>query len=194
MGKLILVRHGQSEANRLKVFAENESPLTDTGRAQAAEAAETIAGLFRPTLAVSSDFLRAFQTAEIIAQRLQIPLEVVPALQERNFGDLIGQSYENFAELIAADPTYDPQHPWTWVPPNGESMDEVRARVLPALESLKARHPDDTIVVVCHGIVMQTLYAHFTNSWETAEIPKNCAIVPLEYDADGFKLLVSECL
>jgi len=194
MGRFLLVRHGESEANRLHVFASDDTPLTETGREQAREVAEKLAARFTPDLVVSSKFCRAEQTARIIAGRLGLSLEIVPALHERDFGWLIGKTYEAFGQLIANDPGYDAQHPWTWAPPEGETVEHVRDRVLEALEKLRAEHPTATIVVVCHGIVMQTLWAHLTGTWEGAEIPKNCAVIQVEHDESGFHLDVRECV
>jgi probable phosphoglycerate mutase len=185
MGKLILVRHGESQANQRRVFAEDDTPLTDLGRRQARQVAENIAARFQPALVVSSEFLRAEQTARILAERFHAPLEIVPALHERDFGSLKGLAYEAFAELVTGDPAYDPRRPWHWTPPGGESAETVQTRVIAALETLRARHPHGNILVVCHGVVMLAAWAHLTGSWDGAEIPDNCAVVEIDHDETG---------
>src|SRR6266852_4738195 len=78
MGKLIMVRHGESEGNRDRRFnVTPDIPITELGRKQAQEAAERIARMFRPEAIIASPYLRARQTAEIIAEPLGLPVEVV---------------------------------------------------------------------------------------------------------------------
>jgi ribonuclease H / adenosylcobalamin/alpha-ribazole phosphatase len=183
MGKLILIRHGESEANREKFFAQDDTPLTDLGSRQALEAAAHIAARFRPAAVISSTLLRARQTAEIVAAELGLPVEVIPGLEECDFGFLKGQSYGVFREAIGRDPSYDPKRPWTWRPEGGESTEQTQRRVIPVMEQLREEHPDDDILVVCHGMVMLAIWAHFTGSWEGADVPPNCALVVVEHDA-----------
>src|SRR5271170_6281755 len=94
-GRLILVRHGESEGNRDRIFTTSPSiGLTDAGREQARAAAERIAAKFKPRIIVSSPYVRAQQTAEIIAARLELPIVIEPNLHERRFGDLRGKPYD----------------------------------------------------------------------------------------------------
>lgn len=195
MGKLILVRHGESEANRQKIFAEDDSPLTEKGREQAREVAEKIAERFQLAAAVASALPRAAETARIVAARLGVPLEIVPDLHERDFGSLKGKSYVDFSKWIRNDSTYDAARPWLWTPQGGESMEDAKARVVGALEKLRRRHPEDEVLVVCHGVVMQVMWAFLTGTWEGAEIPENCGVVQVEHTEQGFgmPLLLEDC-
>src|SRR5947209_6567993 len=77
MGKLILVRHGESQANRHHIFAEVHTPLTDLGRKQAKQVAGHIAARFNPTALVASPLERAKETAEIIGRELSLPVELM---------------------------------------------------------------------------------------------------------------------
>jgi hypothetical protein len=86
MGELIMVRHGESESNGSRIFAgSSEVPLTEVGRRQARQLAGRISLRFKPQRVVSSKFKRALETAEIIADTLQLPLEVIDGLEERNW-------------------------------------------------------------------------------------------------------------
>lgn len=184
MGKLILVRHGESEANRLQVFAEDDSPLTELGRRQAREVAGLLVGRFQPSAAISSDFLRARQTAGILAAEFKIPVKIVPELHERDFGSLKGRSYEVYREWIARDPAFDPKTPWVWTPPGGETIAELRRRVNSALRRIRSAYRDQEVLVVCHGVVMLSIWAELTGEWDGADIPPNCGVVVLEYAGD----------
>lgn len=184
MSKLILVRHGESSGNRDRIFATSphDLPLTELGYRQANEAAKRIGELFRPELIVTSAYLRASETARIMAGVLRLPLELEPELREREIGSHRGRSYDSF--LTEAD--YDPQHPWAWKPQGGESFEDVRARVAPILDRLAELHPDREVVVVSHGGVMTALWAHIAGSWDGAYAPPNCGLVLIEHGPHGY--------
>jgi broad specificity phosphatase PhoE len=187
MGKLIMVRHGESEGNRDRRFTISpEVPITDLGRQQAREAAAVIARHFNPRLIISSPFRRARQTSEIIGEILQLPIEVVHDLHERDLGRLKGESYDALRELVRQDPVYNPKQGWLWRPEGGESYEEVRQRVVAAVEGVLARYPNDELVIVSHGGVMLSMWAHVIGRWEGAHLPPNCGIVMIEHDAAGY--------
>jgi probable phosphoglycerate mutase len=179
MGKLILVRHGESVGNRDRIFTTtpHELALTELGRRQARAAGEKIAKLFKTELVVSSPFVRAHETAKIIAEILKLPLEIEPNLHERDVGSLKGQPYES----VMTAPGYDIKRPWLWKPEGGESFEDVKARVGPIIDRLAAAHPTRDVVVVSHGGVMMALWAHVTDVWDNAHVPPNCGIVLIEH-------------
>ena len=187
MGKLILVRHGESTANRDRCFTiTDDVPLTDLGRRQARETALLIARRFEPALVMSSTFERARQTAEIIAAELRLSTRVVADLHERNFGCLKGQPYEAFTELVLRDPSFDAAQDWLWRPPGGESYEDVRRRVVAVIDRMRVNHCEQDVVVVSHGAVMRSVWAHLAGSWTDAYLPPNGGIVVVEHDRDAF--------
>jgi broad specificity phosphatase PhoE len=191
VGRIILVRHGESVANRDRHFAESgENPLTELGLQQARELAPLVAARFRPVKILSSEFRRAQQTAGILAQDLGLPLEVIQGIHERDFGSLKGLPYQHYFDMKQKDPDYDPKRDWVWEPPDGESRESVRVRVIAALESLAARFAGEEIVVVCHGVVISSVFAHITGDWERAHIPTNCGMAVLEHEAGDFLEIV----
>jgi len=184
MSKLILVRHGESSGNRDRIFATSphDLPLTELGYRQAHEAAQRIGQLFRPELVVTSAYLRASETARIIAGALALPLEIEPNLHEREVGSHRGRSYDSFL----TEPDYDPQRPWLWKPQGGESYEEVQARVGPILDRLAAAHTARDVVIVSHGGVMTTLWAYVAGTWDEAYAPPNCGMVLIEHSPQGY--------
>ena len=183
-GRLILARHGETEANRLRRFAEsNEVPLTDAGREQARALAARLAADFRPCALVSSPFLRARQTAQIIGSALGLPVEVLAGLHERDFGSLKGHPYERMGEMMLADPAYRLSQPWLWAPEGGESLQDVQRRAIAAIEGL----PPGETVVVCHGAVIQAVCAHITREWRQSFVPPNCGFVVIGRTAAGWE-------
>jgi broad specificity phosphatase PhoE len=182
MSRLILVRHGESVGNRTRIFTTmpQELPLTELGYSQAGAAARRIAQLFHPDLVVSSSYLRASETARVIAGVLGVRLEVEPDLHEREVGVHRGRSYDSLFDA----PDYDALRPWAWKPEGGESYEEVQRRVGPVLDRLSAHAGD--VVVVSHGGVMLCLWAYVAGTWDSAYAPPNCGIVLIEHGAGGY--------
>ncbi len=182
-GRFIMVRHGESEGNRDRRFTiTTETPLTDLGREQAGKAGRRIAQLFKPEMIVSSPFARARQTSALLNEHLGLPIEIVHDLHERDLGCLRGQSYDALRELVRTDPAYDPADGWSWKPEGGESYEDVRRRVIFAIEDLRQRYAGREIVIVSHGGVMLSVWAHITGAWHGAHLPPNCGIVLVEHD------------
>jgi broad specificity phosphatase PhoE len=182
-GKFIMVRHGESEGNRERRFTiSSEVGLTELGVQQAHQVARTIAQLFTPQIVISSPFRRARQTSEIIASELNLEIETVHDLHERDLGCLKGHSYDDLRALVLQDPSYDPARGWSWKPEGGESYEDVRQRVMAAVEKLLSRYSQDEIIVVSHGGVMLSVWAHIIGQWHGAHLPPNCGIVLIEHD------------
>jgi len=184
MSNLILVRHGESAGNKERIFATSphDLPLTELGYAQALAAARRIAALFQPQIVVSSAYIRASETARIIAGALGVPLEVQLDLHEREVGVHRGRSYDSFQDA----PDYDAARPWAWKPEGGESYEEVQARVGPILDRLAQVHAGKDVVVVSHGGVMTTLWAYVAGTWDKAYVPPNCGMVLIEHGSQGY--------
>ena len=91
MKLLILVRHGESEANVRKILSDHADlyPLTEKGRKQAGIAARNLAGIRFNTI-FSSPVIRARQTAEIIASELDMEYRVDERIRETGMGELNG--------------------------------------------------------------------------------------------------------
>ena len=184
MGKLILVRHGESAGNRDRIFATDpySLPLTDLGYAQASQVARLIGARFNAELVVSSPYVRARETARMIASALKLPLSIEPELYEREVGAHRGLPYDSLANA----PDFDAKQPWAWRPKDGESFLDVEARVAPVLHRLSAEHPTREVVVVSHGGVMLTLWAHILKRWDAAYIAPNCGVLLVEHGPAGF--------
>ncbi len=179
MGKLVLVRHGESEGNVTRIFTTTPItlPLTELGRRQAREAADVVKSISSPRIVIASPYVRARDTGAIIAEALDLPFEIREGLHERETGEFAGKPYESIFEAEG----YDHARPWTWIPPGGESYEHVRDRVGPILDELAARFPDDDVVVVSHGGVMVSMWAYMTSRWDDAHVPPNCGIVLVEH-------------
>lgn len=186
--RIVLARHGETEANRALRFGDSDdTPLTDAGREQSRALGIRIARRFKPDLLLSSPFRRARETSEILGEVLGLRPEILEGIHERHFGCLRGEPYERLGELMLADPAYRPEEHWLWCPPGGETADQVRARVLAAIEGLGSR-PFREAVIVCHGAVIQAFCAHVTGDWRESAVPPNCGYVVAELSAQSWRL------
>jgi broad specificity phosphatase PhoE len=179
-----MVRHGESEGNAIRRFTTSgEAKITDLGRRQARDAAIKIKNKFKPALVIASTFARARETGRIIAEELGIPIEYEAEFREMSLGDLAGQPYDS----VASDPTYDPKRSWMWRPPNGESHEDVLRRVAPVLDRVAKKHSDAEIVIVSHGGVMRSVWAHVTGKSKHPQFPPNCGIVVIEHVSGSYR-------
>jgi broad specificity phosphatase PhoE len=177
-GRLILVRHGESEGNRDRTFTQSpDVPLTPHGCQQARAAADRIAKRYAPARVVASPFARARQTAQIIAGVLALSVDIEPAFREQSFGVLAGQPYD----ALLNDITYHDGPRWNWRPPGGESLVDVHERVVPAFDRIARTYAGHDVVVVSHGGVMVALWAYVAGAWDGATIAPNAGIVVIEH-------------
>jgi probable phosphoglycerate mutase len=157
---LYLVRHGQSDWNvlRLTQGQTTHPALTELGREQASAAAEAIAtdlsrhGRVAGRL-LTSDLVRAAETARIVGDRLGLVAEPDARLREQHLGSLEGSRYEE--SWVQAE-----QHDWSDAElpvAGGESVGEVRRRVA---EVLRETDPDVPTVLVSHGDAIRSAVAH----------------------------------
>ena len=143
---LLLLRHGQTDANATGVLQGHQpTPLNALGRLQACRLGERIVRR-RPKISalVSSDLVRAAQTADIIAAACGLAPRYDPAWRERGFGALEGNT-------VGERETWRAAHGDTH-PPGGESVDAFRERVRDALDTVVRDSGDrPAVAVVTHG-------------------------------------------
>lgn len=150
---IILIRHGETDGNAQRVVQVPETPLNRRGIAQAGRVARRLEREgTRISLLCSSDLARAHMTAEPIAERLGLEIEPTADLQERNFGDLRGRSYDEIGFDIMAD---------GFEPPAGESWEVFHRRVAGFWSRAWPRFLDaaeeGAVVLVTHGLVLRSL-------------------------------------
>ncbi|MDP3986600.1 MAG: histidine phosphatase family protein [Nanoarchaeota archaeon] len=152
--KIYLIRHGESEGNRLGINQgqKNDFPLTENGRDQSSRVAERLAKE-KICAIYSSDLRRAKETAEIICS----PHKLIPILderlRERDFGDLGDKKdlLKNWKEYVKENEKRGIKEEDV-VPPNGESDKNHWNRVNSFFEDIKLNHnSEDAIIVVAHG-------------------------------------------
>ena len=160
--KLILVRHGETEGNRLRQYiGRTDLPLNETGCQQAMEAGAKLRA-FSFTKAYHSPSLRTRQTVELILQGRNVERVADERLCELDFGKWDGLTYDEIErrdrEHVYA--WYD--DPWQVAPPEGETLAALDARVTSWLDDVSAQHqPGDTLLVVAHGGPLRWLLASY---------------------------------
>lgn len=159
MERLLLVRHGETAANRDRVVLGRslDVPLTGWGHRQAGHAAERVAELaVGACLVLSSDAIRASQTAVAIAERVGAPVEYHRLLREQYLGELEGQPTAGLRPMAVPEGFHITDIGWG----GGESIAAVAARLTWFLTRLLARDDlPETVVLVGHGDALCVLQA-----------------------------------
>ena len=144
---IVLVRHGETDWNRERRFQGHaDTPLNETGRRQARDLAHSIR-TERITVVYSSPLERASETAAIVADRLGLETRPLEALREIDVGDWQGMTVEEVRTRYPDQVDVAWKSGW----PNGETYDELSARVVPALLDLDRLHPGQSVLGVTHA-------------------------------------------
>jgi alpha-ribazole phosphatase len=157
--RLVLVRHAEpAEEARGRCYGRLDVGLSPNGRLQCDRLARRLAG-DRVDSVVSSPRHRALETARAIARAHDLVPTISEGLQELDFGDIEGRSYD---EIAASHPRLYAQ--WMSAPttvrfPGGESYDELRRRVGASLATLREAHAGERVVAVTHGGVIRAVLA-----------------------------------
>jgi len=151
--KLYFVRHGQTKSNVDMAYGKSindlDDPLDETGISQANELAEKLKDTKFDVL-VSSPLKRAHQTAKIINKKHNLPIKINEDWVERRAGEYIDPyKWHQLFDLDKDLPVGD-----------GESASEFFARGYKAIEDLKKKHGDKSVLVVSHGGMQHVLYAY----------------------------------
>ena len=192
--KVYFARHGESEANVLKVISNHGSRhgLTEKGRRQAAEMALNLKGS-GATRIYSSPLLRALQTAGIVSSALGVDYDVIDALREFDCGIAEGrsdpESWDLHRQVIEA-----------WLQhgeldariEQGESFRDIQNRFVPFIESLlEEQGKADASILVGHGgLYFCMLPLVLVNIGSATALPfPNAAYVLAEARFDGLVCL-----
>lgn len=190
MPKLILLRHGQSQWNLENRFTGwIDVDLSPQGEKEAEMAGQLLQNL--PIDAVFSSVLkRAIRTAEIALQAAgKNSLQIIkdPALNERMYGDLQGMNKDEARKIFGAETVQLWRRSYDIAPPNGESLKDVQARVIPYykkhIEPLLQEGKN--VLVVAHGNSLRALVAYLEDLTPEEilklEIPTG---IPIVYEFD----------
>jgi probable phosphoglycerate mutase len=170
--RLYLIRHGQSwgNAEHMMVGMTTDRGLSELGRTQAARLRDRLAatGELAADVLIASSLPRARETAEIIAPALGLPVLLDDEVHELRSGEGEGLGFDEHQARYGDWPGRAATQP---VDPGGESWTEFSERVTDALERITAQHAGRSVVVVCHGGVIDASLVHFFGLDRTALPP-----------------------
>jgi len=156
------LRHGITDWNRQGLFqGRTDIPLNDDGIAQAQTAAARLQNVPFDQV-VASPLIRALKTAEIISSAKDKPLAVDDGIIECDFGSLEGLSV---AETMKARGLKTVEDLVSILPPDGEPWPSISVRALRCVGTWLDRHPQATILFVCHDAVMQAMSEALCGQW-----------------------------
>ncbi len=157
--KIYFVRHGETDSNKNKTFTgQIDSPLNEEGLEQVKQTAKEIDLDFQEIH--TSDLIRCVKTAEILNEKMNIPIVLDNRLRERDFGSISGKKYDEVDPKIRE---LDKLQQYDYKPYGGEDFNDVKNRVLSFIESLKLNKNDKKILVVTSGGVIRLLHNMVNN-------------------------------
>jgi broad specificity phosphatase PhoE len=155
--RLILARHGQTQNNVDRRFTGwADVPLNAIGRAESRALGRRLRAL-PIDQAYSSDLRRAAETARLALGDRELAIAQTPALREANFGAWQGLTYDEAQARSPGEFTNLLSRREDFRPPGGETILEVRDRVIAFLDEARAIHADQTVLLVASGGPLQIL-------------------------------------
>ena len=158
--KVALVRHGETEWNKLgKFLGQCDIGLNPRGLAQARETAQAM-GHWGHKVVYASPLTRTMQVAREISKLDEVPVVPVEGVRELDLGDVEGVTGEEMRSLWPGVYAAWRENPATVVMPNGESLAQLQDRAWGAWLELEATHSEnDSLVVVSHNFAIRTIVA-----------------------------------
>lgn len=154
MTELILIRHGQTDWNvEGRYQGQSDVPLNEHGREQARRLASKLQGTQLEAI-YSSDLARARETAEILSEATGTPLFLDPRLREIHQGLWEGMLLKDIRRKYARAFQLRRDDPLEVAPPEGETVGQLRRRVLAALEAILQAYPHNQVAIVSHGLAL----------------------------------------
>jgi alpha-ribazole phosphatase len=175
--KLILIRHGESEANANHLFALDETKLTQRGIVQAKVAGKELKEKYKIDMAFCSPFKRCIETLEAILMEYPIegPVFMCKLIEERDFGEFLGMETQLISpEELDKDSKANEEI-------GIETLANLEKRINLFLEDLKLEDENSTILIVSHREALRMMISKITGK-ELEEIEvRNGEILEFDY-------------
>jgi len=202
--RLLYIRHGEvpgndpNPATYIYTGSGTDTSLTEKGRIQADACAKRICnlqdcGVVERIVAIyASDLKRAKETAQPIAKKLGLDIQLQPALREIHWGAADGELVQTMTEQWGAiEQEIKERYPerkarWDYLPvfKDAETYNALLSRSQTALKNIAESHKGETVLIIGHGRVLKTLIAEARNSEEKIPYPTNCGIAEFTYSPD----------
>ena len=180
--QLLLIRHGQSFWNRDGQEAGSDSELTPLGWAQARRVADRLAGNEPVDVLYASPMRRALQTAEVIGERLGLPVHVQPGFEEAD------QPYWDELPRYPQPHALQPEPGWVLSAEDTPHYHALIQRLWQALQPILAAHAGKTMAIVGHGGAWATLIRSLTGGHNVLISTDNGAVHKLAWRFDRWLL------
>lgn len=195
MTKIIVVRHGESQGNAKNIFlGYTDMDLTELGEMQAAKTAHYLKENFVIDEIYASDLLRAYNTAVPTAKAFEKEIIKVKNLREIYAGDWEAADYYGLYEKDTTAFTKWMTDIDNAACTNGESIADMKARVVSAVDEIAKQNEGKTIAIFCHATPIKALFS----AWEKVPMQeidwvKNASVTLVEYDGvDDVKFLKTD--
>ena len=196
--RMLLIRHGETVWNKdAKLQGQTDIPLSEKGIQQAIALSKRLAG-WKIEAVYASSLSRAIKTAGIIAEPHLRQVQILPDLQELNFGDWEGLTFKEIQQNYS-----DLSKTWWSNPletriPGGETLDEMAKRSNQAIKDIILKHSDQTVAVVAHGgtirsIVGTVLGIDLNQYWKLRQDNASLSIVHFYGWDKGILELYNDC-
>ena len=196
MTRVILVRHGESMANKEEKFAgcRTDTPLQERGLCQAQLMAAYVAANYTVSKVYTSSLRRAYITGKCVADQFGLPVIVRDELREIDGGDWEGVTFADMQRLY-------PEAYHLWVTdyghaccPGGESVAQVAKRTLAAVTAIAEENPGKTVLIATHASPVRVMQAmvqqgNLEDMNRRIPWPANAALNVYEYDAGQWRCL-----
>ena len=194
MTKLLLIRHGFSEANKQDLFAGfYDAPLDERGVLQAWMTARYIQKNYAISKVYASDLKRAYRTGEIIAERCGVNIAGERNLREIFGGEWEGKVFSELKDLYPEDFAMWMSEPSKARCTGGEAVCELAARTMKAIEEIALRHSGETVAVATHATVLRVIMTmvRYGELAPIAQVPwvSNASVTEITYEKGVFSLV-----
>lgn len=158
-----------------------DEPLNAEGLKQVNQLAQDFLGKGFEVI-FTSPLKRAYQTAKIIADKINVPILERKELLERDFGELSGKTWDEIASAVGQNNVNfketDLEQKYNYRPYRGESVDDVKERLMRFIEELRKNYLKKKVLIVAHGGILKL--AHFLFLEKKINTPDNASIYEFE--------------
>lgn len=196
MTKIIVVRHGESQGNAKNIFlGHTDMDLTELGEMQAAKTAQYLKENFVIDEIYASDLLRAYNTAVPTAKAFDKEIIKDKNLREIYAGDWEAADYYGLYEKDT-----DAFSEWMTdidnaACTNGESIADMKARVVSAVDEIAKQNDGKTVAVFCHATPIKALFSAWGKvPMQEIDWVKNASVTLVEYNGvEDVKFIKTDC-
>ncbi len=194
MTTLLLIRHGESEANRNKVFGGQINPdLQERGVMQAEHTAKFVAENYKVDKIYSSDLKRAYRTAEALSKLLNMEIKSEKRLREIYAGKWEGMKFDDLKKVYP-----DEYNVWLTdignaVCTEGETVKELGERIFGVLTEIARENDGKTVAITTHAtpirVTQSLIETGGLSEMKNIKWVTNASVTEITYENDNWKMV-----